>query len=554
MNHSGYNNYPQQQHSCGYDPSQIQMQPYDQSYAYQQYYAYDPQYAYFPNTPQPQFHYQSEPAPVHPPGVNPTASEPHQTGPSQYKGKGGRGGRPFRGGGRGRGHGGGGGRHIPSHSSGPTISNVPGAPAATGGTSVVEPSTVSAQTPLPKPAQAPAAPVQPPVPTRKACCEICKVECNTPEILEQHKNGKKHKKKMKMHEQLQICNTINGQQSGQIPTSQLNLTDQPKKVQESEKNGHPAQNVCSVGSEVIVDNHKEEKQLENNAGNISEVPAEVPEEKTTDNSAARGQGLKRKRKGGKGVKFMRTNDGSRSVEHPTPAQPPLKCELCDVKCESQAVYQSHMAGKKHLSRLKRAQASSGIDKQSSSGIDKQSSSGIDKQSSSGIGKQSSSGIGKQSSSGIGKQSSSGIDKQSSSGVEQAALSGGFFGLQALYPPDINALSNAINAQVQQGDNDPQVLLAQLLMTVLTQAQVPATAPVTGAVAAQVPAPTSVAGPSLEPQLQTQGSEITANVEMEKPSGEPKTEQVPVPLELNAQLGSSVSTQMEGGSSETENRC
>ncbi|TKY63657.1 hypothetical protein E2542_SST13536 [Spatholobus suberectus] len=300
---------------------------------------------------------------------------------------------------------------------------------------------------------------------------------------------------MRVHEELQRRNAINGQQSGQTPTSQLNLTDQPKKVQESEKNGCPTEN---MGSGVIVDNHKEEIQMQNNAGNISEVPAKVPEGKTGDNSAVRGRGLKRKKKGGKGGKYMRTNDGSKPVE---PAQTvSFRCELCDVKCESQVVYQSHVTGKKHLSRLKRAH-----------------------------------------------------DHQASSGVgQQQALSGGHFGLQALYPPDINALSNAINAQVQQGDNDPQVLLAQLLMTVLSQAQLPATAPVTGAMAAQIPAPTSMAGPSYEPRLlQTQVSEITAHVKMENPSGETKTELLPVPLGSNAQPGSTVSTQIEGGGSETK---
>jgi len=76
MDYSGYNYQQQpQQHSYGYDPSQIQIQPYDQSYAYQQYYAYNPQYAYFPNTHQGQFQFQAEPAPLHPPGVNPTVPE-----------------------------------------------------------------------------------------------------------------------------------------------------------------------------------------------------------------------------------------------------------------------------------------------------------------------------------------------------------------------------------------------------------------------------------------------------------------------------------------------
>ncbi|TKY63660.1 hypothetical protein E2542_SST13539 [Spatholobus suberectus] len=93
-----------------------------------------------------------------------------------------------------------------------------------------------------------------------------------------------------------------------------------------------------------------------------------------------------------------------------------------------------------------------------------------------------------------------------------------------------------------------------MMTVLSKTQAPATAPVTDAMAAQIPAPTSKAGPSYEPQLlqpQTQVSEITAHVKTEIPTGETKSELLPVPLGSNTQPGLSVSTQIEGGGSETK---
>ncbi|KAJ1378305.1 Zinc finger C2H2 superfamily [Sesbania bispinosa] len=262
--------------------------------------------------------------------------------------------------------------------------------------------------------------------------------------MEQHKNGKRHKKNMKAHEELQRRNVINGQQSEQLSTSQLNLADQPKNVQKSEKKECPTEN---LGSEITANNHKDVIELQNNVGETSEVPAEEPGGKTTDNSAARGRGLKRKMRGGKASKFMKTNDGSRPVQLSKPEQAiSFKCELCNVKCESNVVYQSHLNGKKHLSRLKR---------------------------------------------GPGHQTSSRVDHQALSGVS---------GLQALYPPDINALANAINTQVQQGDNDPQLLLAQLLMNVLSQAQVPAISPQSAPLTGQIPAPTSVAGSSYGPPV------------------------------------------------------
>ncbi|KAH1162947.1 hypothetical protein GLYMA_01G134500v4 [Glycine max] len=74
MDYSGYSY--QQQHSYGYDPSQIQIQPNDQSYVYQQYYAYNSQYMYYPNAYQTQFQFQPKLTPLHPPNIYPITPEP----------------------------------------------------------------------------------------------------------------------------------------------------------------------------------------------------------------------------------------------------------------------------------------------------------------------------------------------------------------------------------------------------------------------------------------------------------------------------------------------
>ncbi|KAI3693887.1 hypothetical protein L1987_76842 [Smallanthus sonchifolius] len=42
-----------------------------------------------------------------------------------------------------------------------------------------------------------------PKPQFLAWCELCRVDCNTHEVLENHKNGKKHKKNLEMQEELQ---------------------------------------------------------------------------------------------------------------------------------------------------------------------------------------------------------------------------------------------------------------------------------------------------------------------------------------------------------------
>ncbi|KAM3686999.1 hypothetical protein ACJW31_10G043200 [Castanea mollissima] len=69
----------------------------------------------------------------------------------------------------------------------------------------------------------------------------------------------------------------------------------------------------------------------------------------------RRHGMKRKMRGGRGGKRMRTFESPR--QHAEPPKPkvviPLICDLCNVKCDTQEVFDCHLSGKKHLAKLKR---------------------------------------------------------------------------------------------------------------------------------------------------------------------------------------------------------
>ncbi|XP_031391138.1 uncharacterized protein LOC116203524 isoform X2 [Punica granatum] len=146
---------------------------------------------------------------------------------------------------------------------------------------------------------------------RMVRCELCRVECNAPEILEQHKNGKRHKKNLRVHEELQ------------------NLK---KQMSEPEK---PAEN--------------------------------LPAETRPHEEGACGAGMKRKMKGGRGGKFLKAESGlRRPVGSAQPKEPafPFICDLCNVKCESQVVFNTHLTGKKHLSKMKRFQRNQSLSSKS----------------------------------------------------------------------------------------------------------------------------------------------------------------------------------------------
>ncbi|TYI19527.1 hypothetical protein ES332_A07G170800v1 [Gossypium tomentosum] len=325
---------------------------------------------------------------------------------SAYRG-GRRGRRPFRGGTLGHaGHAHNCSQHTPSNGAASAIPN-----------SVLDPNGAAAAM-LPAasvpghatlPAQVPAAPLRPP--PRMAWCELCRVDCNRPEILEQHKNGKRHKKNLQVREELQKRNgVITGQQSVQVPNLGSEIV-QLVKVEGSEEKQHQ-QMVPSLAA--TTDNKKEIEQQQdivNKPEASTTGPAEA-KRNLRNPSEARGRGLKRKMRGGRGGKYVKRNEGSRRPSEPPKPKGgiPFMCELCNVKCETQVVFNCHLAGKKHIANMKRFHG-------------------------------------------------------------HRALYGEA-GVQALYPPNISAPPPPLVPQIQQGVTDPQVVLAQLLTYVLSQAQVP----------------------------------------------------------------------------------
>ncbi|KAK6120719.1 hypothetical protein DH2020_045535 [Rehmannia glutinosa] len=122
-------------------------------------------------------------------------------------------------------------------------------------------------------------------------CELCKVDCNSLEILNQHKNGKKHMKKLKMFEKLQNRNKSSIGQQMEQSTSELKseVPSQPDQTKASE-NQQPQQE--SLPSQDINEETIEKQKVE-------EVePTEETEEKVTvDGSESLGRGFKRKMRG-----------------------------------------------------------------------------------------------------------------------------------------------------------------------------------------------------------------------------------------------------------------
>ncbi|KAA8520478.1 hypothetical protein F0562_014734 [Nyssa sinensis] len=398
-------------------------------------------------------------------GPVPAHSGPHPSiGQSPYRGAGRRGGKPFRGGGRGhfgtrpdgsgpsfrgRGRGGGRGRHFP-----PTSASTPALYPSTFIQGEPYPSGPG-QAPLLAPAQVCPTPVWPP--PRMAWCELCRVDCNTPEILEQHKNGKRHKKNLQVYEELQNLNKLLVGGQNEQPKQEV-----PVQAEKVEGSGNKQAAPENLSSEAVTENKVETEQQKTSEAGQTEESAKKPR---MDHFGARGRGFKRKMRGGRGGKWMRTYEGSRRpVEPPKPKEViPLICELCNVKCDSQVVFETHLAGKKHLANLKRFE---------------------------------------------GHQAMLG---QAALQALYPALQALYPALQALYSPNPNAATSFVPQFPQQGFHDPQGLIAQPGPSMFPQGQ------------ASEPGPAAALtlGPSLVLESQDQldskpeGSQVTSEAGSQK---------------------------------------
>ncbi|KAJ0048798.1 hypothetical protein Pint_15868 [Pistacia integerrima] len=195
-------------------------------------------------------------------------------------------------------------------------------------------------------------------PTKAAWCELCRVNCTSLEILEQHKNGKRHKKNLQRTEELRkIVKPITEVQNEQEPVAESKI--EVPQHQKFAQGGQENDSAGNIGTETIHDKNKMEADNQNNAEEQSEVPAK----EFSDLQAGKPRmdadnwrcGMKWKMRGGGGGKRMKMFGSSRQpMEPPKPKVViPLICDLCNVKCDTREVFDRHLSGKKHIAKLKR---------------------------------------------------------------------------------------------------------------------------------------------------------------------------------------------------------
>ncbi|KAI0528732.1 hypothetical protein KFK09_001274 [Dendrobium nobile] len=205
-----------------------------------------------------------------------------------------------------------------------------------------------------------------------AWCDICRVDCNSLEILEQHRNGKRHKRTVQRVQEIQAQQKGSTYATNRVIPSSDGRTEAGKGLEKD---------IASSAQEPVVEGSiKVFVASENNLQEMDIEQCQMPEgqaEPVTDASQDETlpmDGLSKKRRmagydrnerwRGSKQKMMRTSRGGKHFksfdrthnrERPKdrPRDRPRVCTVCNVMCDTMAVFECHLSGKKHISRIKR---------------------------------------------------------------------------------------------------------------------------------------------------------------------------------------------------------
>lgn len=172
--------------------------------------------------------------------------------------------------------------------------------------------------------------------TAVAWCEICNASCTNSDVLKQHQNGRRHQRNLRKIEEVK-----NGIKTGAKLQGRQRRTSNTK---------------LEVCHQTHCAQDGEDKKTTKN------IPSEAVGHENSTETEKHNKNL--------GQSEMPLGDGSNNVKHSkkrkkmrTPKQPvepsrrkvviPIVCDLCNVKCETQEVFDRHLSGKKHFAKYKR---------------------------------------------------------------------------------------------------------------------------------------------------------------------------------------------------------
>lgn len=228
-----------------------------------------------------------------------------------------------------------------------------------------------------------------------AWCDVCRVDCNSFEILEQHKSGKRHKKTLQRVLDMQARQNVISSELQYNAASQPLIFGQGEDLPLIANDGDGSMHTMNVSipssghmqalgeaveANIATENNpipefvtKQETEHPDQSQPVSDGPKDegpVPDASQDETLSMEGHGKKRRMgshdrndrwrssrprmmRGGRGGRHPRSSEG-RSLDRPKgPRERPRVCTICSITCDTMAVFECHLSGKKHLARIKR---------------------------------------------------------------------------------------------------------------------------------------------------------------------------------------------------------
>lgn len=196
----------------------------------------------------------------------------------------------------------------------------------------------------------------------KHVCELCGISCDTNEVLQNHQKGKKHLKKMK--DSGQIPNTPLTPIASQDTPPTLSVVN-PESNEGKTVSLHEAKAVCELCGitcdtnemlKIHMTGKKHRKNVEKSEKLIGPNPAPITEPAAQPEVIGPlPEGVKMATADGSKRKAKRSDSGDdieakkqKILQSGTALNAVVTCTLCNVVCNSETVYHSHLAGQKHV--------------------------------------------------------------------------------------------------------------------------------------------------------------------------------------------------------------
>lgn len=194
---------------------------------------------------------------------------------------------------------------------------------------------------------------------QSAWCELCKIVCNNQVNLNSHKLGKKHKKNLKKLEESKSVVNVAAEPTATVVFEVEDATTVKEMPSGESSQAEPAATVVAEVEDTTTVKEMpsgESAQAEPAATVVLEVEDSTTVKEIPSGESAQGKKARRKSKHEEDLETKR----QKLMKGGTAVDSLRACIICNVVCNSETVFQMHLAGQKHAAKVNKLTVVIGI--------------------------------------------------------------------------------------------------------------------------------------------------------------------------------------------------